>query len=74
MKLKTKNFKLALKPIFWVFAVIGRSLCNHNFIKTGIDHEHIYSKHHYGMVANHKCSKCGKESVRTTSNVYIRLS
>jgi len=73
MKLKTQNFKIALNPLFWVSAVIGRAFCKHNFIKTGRDYEHMYREHYFGMVANHKCSKCGKESVRTTSRVYARL-
>ncbi len=54
-------------------AVIGRAFCRHNYIKVGFDFEIMYGLHYYGMVADFKCSKCEKESVRTTSNIYIRL-
>lgn len=54
-------------------AVIGRAFCKHNYIKVGFDFEIMYGAHYYGKVADFKCYKCEKESVRTTSNIYIRL-
>ena len=53
--------------------VIGRAFCSHNHIKVGFDFEIMYGAHYYGKVADYKCSKCKKESIRTTSNIYVRL-
>ena len=32
MKLKAQQFKFALKPLFWVCAVISRFFCKHNYL------------------------------------------
>jgi len=54
-------------------AVIGRAFCKHIYIKIGVDFEIMHGTHYYVMVAKYKCSKCEKESIRTTSNIYVRL-
>lgn len=68
-----KNIFMKLKWLCCLYAVIGRAFCKHKYEKIGIDYEYMYRDHYYGMVAKHKCCKCGKESVRTTSRVYVRL-
>lgn len=32
MILKSQQFKFALKPLFWVYAVISRFFCKHNYM------------------------------------------
>jgi len=61
MKLKAQNFKLALQPLFWVYAVMCRFFCGHlKWIETG---NTLGSKLH-----EHKCLKCGKSIYRDSFN------
>ena len=63
----------AIRQFFRVFAVIGRAFCKHNYKKISPEFEIEYRTHYFGKVAEHKCSKCGKEQMRTTSNIYVKL-
>lgn len=75
MKLNTikKLSYEAIRPFLRVFAVIGRAFCKHKFDRVSSEFEIEYRPHYFGKVAEHKCSKCGKEQMKTISNIYVKL-
>lgn len=68
-----KLYNEVIRPFLRVCAVIGRAFCKHKFERVSLEFELQYGTHYFGKVAEHKCSKCGKEEMRTTSNIYIKL-
>lgn len=64
---------MKLKRLFCLCAVIGRAFCKHKYKIIAPEFELEYKTHYFGKVAEHKCIKCGKESLRTTSNIYVKL-
>jgi len=63
-----------MSKIKWIKKTnIYRVFCNHNFKNIGIDFEIAYDTHYYGTVSEFKCFNCGKEKIKTTSKIYIKL-
>lgn len=60
MKLKVQQFKFALKPLFWVCAVISRFFCKHNYLwDRNVYGDEIYMTGKFKR-SWWKCNKCGK--------------
>jgi hypothetical protein len=64
MKLKAQNFKIALHPLFWVYAVIVRVFCNHDYLWVrNVYGDEIYMTGKFKR-SWWKCNKCGKWQLR----------
>jgi hypothetical protein len=60
MKLKAQNFKIVIQPLFWVYAVIGRFFCKHDYIWVrNVYGDEIYMTGKFKR-SWWKCNKCNK--------------
>jgi hypothetical protein len=68
MNLKVKHLNFAPKPLFWVFAVISRFFCKHDFLwLRNVYGDEIYMTGKFKR-SWWKCNKCGKWQSREQLN------
>lgn len=69
MKLKTQHFNFALKPLFWVCAVISRFFCKHDYLWVrNVYGDEIYMTGKFKR-SWWKCNKCDKWQSREELNI-----
>ena len=68
LKFKAQNFDFALKPLFWVCAVISRFFCKHDYLWVrNVYGDEIYTTGKFKR-SWWKCNKCGKWQSREQLN------